>query len=785
MKIFSLFLSGIALFHLSPFFPITTFILFISLSALLMKNTESPPSKGRIWKKLSLSLLVLSGFTYAFLRHSPPVDISALSNRDIILTCTAESMARESMSGRLLNDVKVVSATDAGDGTPLTLLEGREMNIVSEKGMPQHMRYVLAVRTEKDRERRNPGALKNEGLYATLVEVRAAEPLRGNAAQRWLQDRRDQLNLVFKNRFKGDSGAFLASQTTGERAAMSEEIKDAFNSTGLAHVLSISGTHFGLFSALIFGLFRFILRSMPHRVLQRFTLYLSPSQAAALLALPLMLFYLLLSGTSFPALRSFIMINLFLLGLLIGRKGHWLNSLLFAAFVICAWDPSALLSISFQLSFLAVFCIGLFLIEGHENADQGFLRRAVFFLKSSVLLSLSASLGTALLVAYYFHYFSIISPVANFFITPFICFILVPLSLLSSFIFIFSGHYPFQALVASLSDMALGAVKFFASAPFADVRVPAFPPIVVILFYAGLVVFFLSGKKRYTLALPVGSLLLCLLFLLYGRNAPSVTYLDVGQGDAAVIEGYGKTVVIDTGRTGRELEGYLRYLGRGAVDALVLTHADDDHAAGALFVMKKVRVREVWDNGLITYPENLLRNAVHRSLERGDEVSAGNFRVQTLHPYRGFYTFSDNDAAEENNESLVVKVGGKKFFLFTGDASEEAEQDMLRLGAWLRSDVLKVSHHGSRTSSSEDFVKAVSPEVAVISVGRDNPYGHPHAETLERLRGARIYRTDRDGAVKVTVMPEGLRVQTCQELMFERVKGASGEGRNIVRLFRK
>jgi competence protein ComEC len=662
------------------------------------------------------------------------------------------------------------------------------MNIISEDGMPPHMRYVIAAKTERDRERRNPGSFKDEGVYATLAEVRKAEPLKGNSVQRWLQDSRDRLNYFFKNSFEGDSGALLASQTTGERSTMSEEMKDAFNSTGLAHLLSISGTHFGLFSALIFGLFRFLIRSMPHRVLQGFTLYLTPSQASALFALPFMFFYLALSGASIPALRSFLMINIFLLGLLIGRKGFWLNSLVFAAFVLCVWDPAALLSISFQLSFLAVFCIGLFLIKREERPkekDQGFPGRMIPFLKGSVLLSLSASLGTAPLVAYYFHYFSIISPVANFFITPFIGFILVPLSLFSSFIFIFSGHFPFPGLVAFLSDMALRGVKFFASVPFADMKVPAFPLIVIIIFYAGLIVFLLSGRKRYSLAFPIVSLLLCLVSLLHGRNTLSVTYLDVGQGDAAVIEGYSKTMVIDTGRTGRELERYLRSLGKGAVDVLVITHADDDHAAGAIHVMKKVLVREVWDNGLITYPDDLLRNTVHRSLERGDEASAGNLRIQVLHPYGGFYTFGDNEATAENNDSLVVRVAGQKSFLFTGDTAREAEEDMLHLGAWLKSDVLKVSHHGSRTSSAEDFLDAVSPGIAVISVGRDNPYGHPHEETLERLQGVRTYRTDRDGAVKITETAGGLRVKTYNDFMFERVMDIPGEWRNVKRLFAK
>jgi competence protein ComEC len=773
MKIFPLFLSGIALFYLFPFFPATASLLLAGSTGFFMVRRRYLP-----W------LLLIAGFAYAFLRYAPLPDQSALSGREIMLECVAESPPRELPSGRFVNEVKVISALDQRDGAPLGLPGGSAMNIFSEQGMPWHMRYSVTVKMEKDRRRFNPGATSPDALYASLVTIGKAEPAEANRLQRWFQDRRDRLNLFFRDRFQGDTGALLASQTTGERSSMSDEAKDAFNATGLAHLLSISGTHFGLFSALVFGFFRVLIRSMPYRFLQWFTIYLTPSQAAALFALPLMLFYLLLSGTSIPAVRSFIMINLFLFGLLLGRKGFWLNSLLFAAFAICVWDPSALLSISFQLSFLAVFCIGLFLAEERETPeDLGSRSRVAAFLKGSVLLSLAASLGTAPLVVYYFHYFSVISPAANFLITPFICFLLVPLSLFCSFIFLVSGHYPFSGLVASLADISLSGVKLFASVPFADLKVPALPLIVIIVFYAGLIAYFVSGRRTYPLVLPLASIVLCLFLFSQGRNALAVTYLDVGQGDAAVIEGYGKTIIIDAGRTGRELEGYLRYLGKRTIDALVITHADDDHAAGVPYLIKRLTVKEVWDNGMITYPDSLLKNTIHRSLMRGDEVSTGNLAVLVLHPYPGFYTFADNEASEENNDSLVVKVTGRKSFLFTGDSAGEAEEDMLLLGARLRSDVLKVSHHGSRTSSTEDFLTAVSPGIAVISVGRGNTYGHPHREALERFRGARICRTDRDGAVKVTETPEGLAVKTFREFRFERVKDLSGEGRNIVRLF--
>ena len=774
MFFFILFLSGIVLFYVFLYFPLTAGIVSILSAARLI-------SRGRVL----LVIPFILGGSYAWFRYSPPLDPSIIS-REIRIQCVVKDSPHELSSGRLLNEVTIQSAVDADKGEPLAFLKDREMSIISDNGLKRGLRYGLTVRPVGDRERRNPGSMRNDALYAYLQEVSSAEPFKENAPILWFRDRRDMLTQYLKGNFQGDSAALLASITTGERSTMSEELKDAFNATGLVHLLSISGTHFGLFSMLIFGMFRILVRYLPYRILQRLTIYLTPPQVAALASLPFMLMYLFISGSSIPALRSFIMINVFLLGLLIGRKGFWLNSLLFAAFLVCVWDPAAILTISFQLSFLAVFFIGYAFGEREEKpVKEGVPARVTGYLKNSLILTLAASLGTAPLVAYYFHYFSVVSPLANLLITPFIGFVLVALSLIAAFSYIFTGYYPFQSLVALATDISIKGVKLFASVPFADIRISAFPAVVIIVFYAGTLVCFLSGRKRYLLALPLVTIMICSAFLIKGKDAISVTYLDVGQGDSAVVEAQGgKIMVIDTGRTGREVVAYLRYLGQRNIDVLMVTHADDDHAAGVPYVIKRSVVKEVWDNGLLIYPDDFLRTETHRSLERGDTTKTYGLDIQVLHPYKGFFTFSDNEAAAENNDSLVVKITGRnKSFLFTGDIAEEAEEDLVHLGKWLKSDVLKVSHHGSRTSSSGDFLYTAAPEIGVISVGRDNTYGHPHKETLERLQGIKVYRTDREGAVKVTETPGGLAVKTYRDFPLERTRSVGGELRNIKRLF--
>ena len=271
-----------------------------------------------------------------------------------------------------------------------------------------------------------------------------------------------------------------------------------------------------------------------------------------------------------------------------------------------------------------------------------------------------------------------------------------------------------------------------------------------------------------------------------------ITYLDVGQGDGAVIELPDKKVVVmDTGRSGREAAAFLKYLGMKSIDALVLSHADSDHAGGTDYLAARFKVKEMWDSGRIICPEGNSTGIVRRILERGDIIVASSpqrevkgYKVYVLHPYREFYAMNGDSDNGGNDSSLVLKIEGRnKSFLFTGDIEEEAQEDIIHLGKWLKSDVIKVPHHGGRTSAYKPFYDAASPEIAVISVGRDNAYGHPHQETLDMLEGAKIYRTDMNGAVKITEKDGRLEVKTCRGYRFSKTKNLAGEIKNIQRLF--
>ncbi len=833
MSFFLSFLTGIVLFHTFQYFPFSSIaVVFLSFIYLILK------------KRIFLVLIILSGIAFAFLRSEPAKDLPVIKGREVVLEGFFSSLPAETEKGMFRQSVKVQSSFDENTGKEIYELRNQEVVILSDREFIPGAECKMTVKFLGDRTRLNPGNLTSKEVYARLLELNKTESKRLSFCTE-IQKLRYRLNKYIQANFEKDSSAFISAITTGQRASIDEDLRNAFNKTGLAHILSISGTHFGLFSVFLFGIFRFLMNVFPYRILQRITIFLTHSQTAALLCLPFMLAYLGLSGGNIPAVRSFIMVGLFLLGLLIGRKGLWLNSLFFAAFVLAIWDPKVILDLSFQLSFLAVLFIGFSIrnTEDEEKGEKGTLKKSLRYLKNALFLTLSASIGTAPLVSYHFHYVSIISPISNLLLTPIIGFVLIPLSILSSFLFLITGHYVFTPAVSIVSDISISLVKLMSAIPYSDIKIPAFPPIIVFLFYAGFLFYFLFGRsknidrdekpnnfnempkqvwhdsiiskglkivilnhalnlihgsfqnlyrhfwgrKRYTLLIPFIPVLIYFSLTIFEKKELTITYLDVGQGDSSVIElPDRKTIVIDTGSNGIETTSFLKYRGKEEIDALVLSHVHPDHTGGLDYIIRRFRVKEFWDNGRIIFPENYMSymNGRRRILKRGDVIEGERYSMYVLHPYPEFYTMYGNDYVEANNSSLVVKIKGRnKSFLFPGDVEEEAEEDLLSLGEWLKSDVIKVPHHGGKTSAYKPFFESVSPEVAVISSGRYNSFGHPHKETLDALQGVSIFRTDTDGAVKIQESEKGLEIKTYKDFQFVKTKSFQKEIENIKRVF--
>jgi competence protein ComEC len=752
---FLAFLSGSAVFPLLKYFPYTIALACTAAVIYFLRK-----------RQYVVVVLLALGLCYPGLRGLPPEEPLLRSGNMTISGYFRTPPVK--LRGGYSQEFQL-----SRSGERLDVLSGREF----ETGREQKLR----LRVMSPAERKNPGAFGGD-QYALLWYVRKTGDMYDSIPV-FFNRLRERLNRQISERFEPETASLIMAVTTGHRA-MDYKLKEAFRASGLAHLLSISGTHFGLMFLLLFGFFRTAIKYLPVGLLQRLTVYLTPSQAAALICVPFLLLYLGISGARVPTVRSFIMISLFLFGLLVGRKGSWLNFLVLAALVLVILSPAVITSVSFQLSFLAVLFIGFFLGGRPSKKEDGIEEEApkkpslLRYSWKSIVVTLSATAGIEPLVAYYFNYSSLVSPAANLIVTPLVCMVLVPLSVAGSFLYLLTGSFPLESVTGWVAGASIYLVKGFSSIPYSSVPVPAFPSAVLLFYYLGFLLYFISRNKKF-IAVPVLSVLVPLVVFAASDRTLGVTFLDAGRGDASVVElPDGKVIVVDAGKRGKEVRRYLRRKGIKNIDALVLTHADNNHAGGAETLAWQFRLREIWDNGRLVYPEDFPWKPVRKSLKRGDVIKGEGYTISVLHPYKGFYTEYGGKGEAINNDSLVFRVQGReRSVLFAGDIGAEAMEDMAHLGEHLGSDVLKLSDHGDWGRAHAAFLEAVSPSVAVLR-------REPDDVIASLLEGARVLSSASDGAVLIQEGSDGLWVKTfVSDVELKKTLRFKEELSNIKKLF--
>jgi len=657
-------------------------------------------------------------------------------------------------------------------------LEGRKAEgkvlVLMPRGSPPPPGSEVEVygRLRRPGPARNPGTpdgralLERRGIYALLYADRIQTIGRkgGIPAVRALVRRALELDLP------GLHAGVLKGLILGERGEVPRWLRDAFARSGTAHILAVSGLHTGFIAAFLFFLFGFI--GVPRRVTVGLTV-------------ALLVFYAFLVDLRPPVVRAVVLASLILMGTLLERDADLLNGLGAAALVLLAFRPWDLLDVSFQLSFAAVTGIVLFyrpLYVLFSKVLKGEFSRKVAALMA---VSICAQVCTAPIVAYHFGRLSLIGPLTNLLAAPMAGWI-VALGLLAAI------SYPLWPALASawnganylLTSGLMALVKWASQIPFASVSLPH-PPPVLLLGYAG-VLLSLSPDTKWRPNFRKMAFFSGLVFLNFwiwwqalGPGELEVAFLDVGQGDAVFLSFPNRrTMLVDGGpRSSRYDAGervllpFLRHRGVGRVDAVVATHPDNDHIGGLLSVLENVPVGYLIEGGAQggswTYRrlEELAREkGIPRiEVEAGDSlVGLGGVGILVLGPPKAFVRGGDAIFGA-NNASVVLKVTYGEFsLLLTGDAELREESYLLRWGERIRAKVLKLGHHGASSSSSPHFLEAVHPEVAVISVGAYNPFGHPSPEVLDRLRavGSRVLRTDRMGAVLFRVSRGRWRVRT-------------------------
>jgi len=554
--------------------------------------------------------------------------------------------------------------------------------------------------------------------------------------------------LLTRNMSAQDS-ALLAGMVLGEKNSIAQDVLKEFSATGIIHLLAVSGTHV----ALLMGFVLFLLGSLGIKA------------KGSLLPVGLFLVgYVIICGPRPSILRATFMGLALLAGKAFERQEDttavWSGTLLF----LLAIRPCWILDIGFQLSFLATGGL-LWFYEPIKSLLEKVLPTA---LSGLLAVSLAAQLPMVPLLVHHFHQLSLISPLANLIVVPLLSLVLTATmsGLLISLGLPLIGKL-FLLPATQVLGGALTIIKFLGGLSYGNCSVGSTPNILWLFYYVFLAAVFnfwpLDGfalkRRQYLACCCAGLFVLGAGWNYFAPRPFTVYFLDVGQGDCAlVLTPDGHSIMVDTGGLSGDFDTgekivlpVLRYLGVRKLDVLILSHGHHDHAGGAATIAKNIPI------GKILVPEG----KDSRDLEQLWHVLKSQkivYKIQTnaifalkkciiciikAPDYR-------EELCEGNESSAVVKIcQDGKSILFTGDATEEIE--MSTLDKQIASNVLKLSHHGSRTSSAREFLQKVNPQLTIISAGRKNRFGHPHKEVLARLSalGLPYVRTDLEGAIKV------------------------------------
>lgn len=646
----------------------------------------------------------------------------------------------------------------------------------------------------------NPGGfdyvayLERQGIdaVATVTGSEAVQLLESGSTHGWwgiwnrLDRWRNSIRLAALQTLPQPALGLYLGIILGDRGYLDQDLRDQFMVSGTVHLLSISGSHLGLVALLIFAVVRWMMILLPAHWLLGLSRRITPTRLAAASTIAPVAGYACLAGAELATMRSLLMVAVGLSAIWLGQERRLFHALSAAALGILLHDPQALFDISFQLSFVSVLAIAGWLswkaaAEAEELQDKpSLLRTCVRWGRDSVLMSGVVTMVTLPLVAHYFNQLPWLGLFSNVVAVPVMGVLLVPIGLAAGIWQILAGGtlLPLASLNQWLLEHFVAAVRLLSTLPGGEWHVAAPSALTMALFYVCLGLIWQGvGRAAFRLVSGAGLLVVLLWWAWSPRMFPDgehfrVTFLDVGQGDSAVVElPDGQVLLIDGGAT------YERFdMGRGVVapflwnrgirtiDHVIGTHPQLDHVGGLAWVVRHFTVKHYW--GLGEPREELFYRRLQQSLadqglqeqvaREGQEiVSSGPCRMVVLNPPADEPLDAppqDRHAGGHslNNRSVAMRLTcSNHALLFAADVERDGLSRMIRTTPHDPIEVLKAPHHGAVSSLNRDWLASVQPRYAVFSAGRHNPYRHPAQVVLDTYESAGIatLRTDRDGGV--------------------------------------
>ena len=595
--------------------------------------------------------------------------------------------------------------------------------------------------------------LKTKKIIGT-VELEKAKILKSSNGS-FIQNIQKYIKDTINGTLTDEEGNLLLAILLGDKDKLSEDIQESFKTSNLSHMLAVSGAHV---SYIILGLTYVLQNSIIGK------------KNGKIVCIFFLLVFMAITNFTPSVTRACIMAILTLFSSIIYRKSDVYTNISVAALITLIFNPYSLLDLGFQLSYGGTIGIIIFIKRIQEKKSNS---KVINYIKQMALVSIYANIIIIPIMMYHFNTVSFTFIISNIMASPILGIIVI-----TGFLFIIASITvkPLTRLIAIFIKPILSILikisQICSKLPFSNILVVT-PYMFNVISYYAIILYCIKSKKNNKCKIIICLLIVLILinFIIYiFPQKLRIFFIDVGQGDSTlIITPDKKTVLIDGGGSDsfdvgeKVLLPYLLDRRILKIDYVLISHFDTDHCGGILTIMEKVKVKNIIISEQAEHSENYERFKklmIHKKIrlievKKGDKIKIGRYsEFKILFPTSRL--LSENPL---NNNSIVAQFNYNNFkMLFTGDIEKLAEQQILKAEkAEIRADILKVAHHGSKTSSIPEFIKAVKPKIALIGVGKNNTFGHPNQQTIKNLENikCRIYRTDLQGEIIIKIDQKG------------------------------